>query len=107
MQAPAKNQVEQRLDNVVQRLDGIEVLVHQVLLNNENMDEKLNEKLDILQDDFEAQRRMIVSLKKSLGCQLTRRRVLDWILTIMCIVSLIYFYFYLHAMHRITSEEHR
>ena len=94
-----RDQVGKRLDNVVQRLDGIEVLVHQVLLNNENMDEQLNEKLDILQDDFESQRRMIASLKKSLGCQLTRRRVLDWLLTIMCVVTLIYFYFAVHVMH--------
>jgi len=99
MQTPAK--VEERLDSVVQRLEGIEVLVHQVLINNENMDEKLNEKLDILQDDFETQRRMIASLKKSLRCQLTRRRVLDWLLTIMCVVTLFYFYFWLHGMHKI------
>ena len=103
MQVPVRDQVRdqvgKRLDNVVQRLDGIEVLVHQVLLNNENMDEQLNEKLDILQDDFESQRRMIASLKKSLGCQLTRRHVLDWLLTIMCVVTLIYFYFAVHVMH--------
>ena len=99
MQVPVRDQVGKRLDNVVQRLDGIEVLVHQVLLNNENMDEQLNEKLDILQDDFESQRRMIASLKKSLGCQLTRRRVLDWLLTIMCVVTLIYFYFAVRVMH--------
>ena len=99
MQVPARDQVGKRLDNVVQRLDGIEVLVHQVLLNNENMDEQLNEKLDMLQDDFESQRRMIASLKKSLGCQLTRRRILDWLLTIMCVVTLIYFYFAVRVMH--------
>ncbi len=99
MQVPARDQVGERLDNVVQRLDGIEVLVHQVLLNNENMDEQLNEKLDMLQDDFESQRRMIASLKKSLGCQLTRRRILDWLLTIMCVVTLIYFYFAVRVMH--------
>ena len=99
MQVPARDQVGKRLDNVVQRLDGIEVLVHQVLLNNENMDEQLNEKLDMLQDDFESQRRMIASLKKSLGCQLTRRRIPDWLLTIMCVVTLIYFYFAVRVMH--------
>ena len=99
MQVPARDQVGKRLDNVVQRLDGIEVLVHQVLLNNENMDEQLNEKLDMLQDDFESQRRMIASLKKSLGCQLTRRRILDWLLTIMCVVTLFYFYFAVRVMH--------
>jgi hypothetical protein len=93
------NRVEKRLDAVDKRLDSIEVLVQEVLESGQQMDEQLNEKLDILQDDFETQRRMLKSLKKSLRCQLTRRRILDWVLSIMCIVILFYFYSVVHALH--------
>ncbi len=91
--------MEKRLDEVDKRLDTIEVLVQEVLENGHHMDEQLNEKLDILQDDFDTQRRMIASLKKSLRCQLTRRRVLDWVLTIMCVIILFYFYSVGRALH--------
>ena len=94
-----ENRVEKRLDAVDQRLDSIEVLVQEVLESGQQMDEQLNEKLDILQDDFESQRRMLKSLKKSLRCQLTRRRMLDWFVSIMCIVILFYFYSVVHALH--------
>lgn len=93
------NRVEKRLDAVDKRLDTIEVMVQEVLESGQQMDEQLNEKLDILQDDFESQRRMLKSLKKSLRCQLTRRRILDWVLSIICVVILFYFYSVVHALH--------
>mgnify|MGYP002062062019 FL=1 len=91
--------VEERLDAVDQRLDSIEVLVQEVLDSGQQMDKELNDKLDILQDDFETQRHMLKTLKKSLRCQITRRRILDWVLSIMCIVILFYLYSVAHALH--------
>ena len=91
--------VEERLDAVDQRLDSIEVLVQEVLDTGQQMDKELNDKLDILQDDFETQRHMLKTLKKSLRCQITRRRILDWVLSIMCIVILFYWYSVAHALH--------
>ena len=82
--------VEHRLEEVDRRLDAIEGLVHEVLDHGNAMDEQLNEKLDLLQDDFDSQRQMLLSLKKSLQCRLTRRRMLDWCLTVLCVILVCY-----------------
>lgn len=90
--------VENRLEEVDRRLDAIEVLVHEVLDHGNQMDEKLNEKLDILQDDFDSQRQMLLTLKKSLQCRLTRRRILDWVLTVSCVILLCYLVYLTRAL---------
>lgn len=89
------------------RLEALQRIMVEVLNNsretNSNVQEtreevretsvQVNEKLDVLQEDFDAQREMLKKLKKSLQCRMTRRRFIDWILTIACVFMFLYAYF--------------
>lgn len=100
MQTVHMERVDKRLENMHQIM--LEVLNHSRETNN-NVQEtrvevretgaQVNEKLDVLQDDFDTQRKMLATLKKSLQCRMTRRRIFDWVLTLMCVFMFLYVYF--------------
>ena len=98
--------VDKRLENMHQIM--LEVLNHSRETSNNVQEtrvevretgQQVNEKLDVLQDDFDTQRKMLATLKKSLQCRMTRRRIFDWVLTLLCIFMLLYVYFVVHVPH--------
>jgi len=98
-------QVDSRLQNieklVIEVLDNAKETGHRVRETTDQVREtreQVNEKLDVLQDDFDAQRKMLRTLKRSLQCRMTRRRIVDWVLSMVCLLTFLYVYVYARAL---------